>query len=355
MHGITKKMSTLVVCVAVMVTILAGAVQASGSVIFDDQFTSPTLGPDWAISPGRGNYSLTDNPGYLRYIIDAQHVLRDTPGYAQPLLLVRSFSGDQWILTTAVTYNMRPSWPTDNRWMVFEIRGPDGMQMVWIGRIVTGYWPHSDVMYLNAGSNVLLTEFPPSPNPLPLERWYFEIERNKDHVAIRASNDGNDSTFEYESEYTFPPGSFENDQQIEIWGAGWWGSNNPPGYGDLDFIKVVPTIIPVTIDVKPGSFPNSINPKSKGKIPVAILTTDTFDATTVDPTTVRFGATGTEAEPVQSAPEDVDGDGDTDMIFHINTQDTGIECGDTSASLTGETFDGQAIVGSDTINTVGCK
>ena len=108
-------------------------------------------------------------------------------------------------------------------------------------------------------------------------------------------------------------------------------------------------------DIKPSSFPNSINPKSKGKIPVAILTTDSFDATTVDPTKVLFGATGTEAASVHSALEDVDGDGDTDMIFHFKTQKTGIQCGDTSASLTGETFGGQAIAGADSIRTVGCK
>jgi len=109
------------------------------------------------------------------------------------------------------------------------------------------------------------------------------------------------------------------------------------------------------IDIKPGSDPNRINPKKKGVIPVAILTTDSFDAATVDETTVLFGPTGTEAAPVHSALEDVDGDGDTDMILHFKTQDTGIRCGDTSASLTGETFSGQALEGSDSIKTVGCK
>lgn len=111
----------------------------------------------------------------------------------------------------------------------------------------------------------------------------------------------------------------------------------------------------VTVDIKPGSLPNSINPKSKGKLPVAILTTNAFDATTMDPTTVRFGQTGTEAAPVQSALEDVDGDGDIDMILHFNTQDTGMMCGDTSASLTGETFSEQAIQGTDAIKTVACQ
>jgi FG-GAP repeat len=113
--------------------------------------------------------------------------------------------------------------------------------------------------------------------------------------------------------------------------------------------------ITVKIDVKPGSFPNSINPRSKGVIPVAVLTTDTFDASAVDATTVFFGAIGNEAAPAHSALEDVDGDGHTDMILHFRTQDTGIVCGNTSASLTGSTFSGQAIEGSDSIRTVGCK
>jgi hypothetical protein len=114
-------------------------------------------------------------------------------------------------------------------------------------------------------------------------------------------------------------------------------------------------VLQVIIDLKPGESPNSINPRSQGVIPVAILTTDTFDATAVDPSTVLFGATGTEATPVHAALEDVNSDGRTDMILHFNTQDTGIQCGDTSASLTGETFSGQAIQGSDAIQTVGCK
>ncbi|MDQ3773700.1 MAG: LamG domain-containing protein [Pseudomonadota bacterium] len=119
----------------------------------------------------------------------------------------------------------------------------------------------------------------------------------------------------------------------------------------------------VVIDIKPGEFPNDINPRSRGRIDVAILTTDAtdnttaFDATTVDPDTVRFGRTGTEAAPVQDTPEDVDvdGDGDIDRVLQFNTQATGILCGDTSATLTGQTFDGQTIHGTDSIQTVGCK
>ena len=111
----------------------------------------------------------------------------------------------------------------------------------------------------------------------------------------------------------------------------------------------------MTVDLKPGEFPNTINPKSNGVIPVAILTTPDFNATTVDPLSVEFGPQGALEAHGKGHIEDVNGDGQPDLLLHFRTQDTGITCGDTEGVLTGETFAGQAIVGSDTIKTVGCK
>jgi hypothetical protein len=54
-------------------------------------------------------------------------------------------------------------------------------------------------------------------------------------------------------------------------------------------------------------------------------------------------------------PEDVDSDGDFDLVLHFRTGATGIACGDDTASLTGETFEEQAIAGSDSVWTVGCQ
>lgn len=113
--------------------------------------------------------------------------------------------------------------------------------------------------------------------------------------------------------------------------------------------------ISVNIDIKPGSDPNAINPANRGLIPVAILTTDTFDATTVSPITVRFGPAGASLEHKLGHLKDVDGDRDLDLVLHFHTQGTGIQCGDTEASLSGGTFGGQAIQGSDSVLTVGCS
>jgi hypothetical protein len=108
------------------------------------------------------------------------------------------------------------------------------------------------------------------------------------------------------------------------------------------------------VDIKPGSDPNSINPKSKGVIPVAVLTTDDFDAMTVDPLSVEFGPSGAKETHGKGHIEDVDGDGDQDMVLHFKTQQTGIQCGDSEASLTGKTTSGEDITGTDGIQTVGC-
>jgi cysteine-rich repeat protein len=129
--------------------------------------------------------------------------------------------------------------------------------------------------------------------------------------------------------------------------------NNLPGDGcesDCTF-----PVTDVTIDIKPWSFPNSINLGSKGKLTVAILTTDDFDATTVDPLSVEFGPDSALEAHGKGHIEDVDDDGDLDLVLHFKTLESGIACGETEVRLTGETFDGQDIEGYDSIQTVGCK
>jgi hypothetical protein len=109
----------------------------------------------------------------------------------------------------------------------------------------------------------------------------------------------------------------------------------------------------IQVDIKPGSHTNPIKLRSQGVIPVAILTTEDFDANNVDVSTVKFGPG--DAQPVHHALDDVDGDTDWDLIFHFKTQEAGTTCGDTEATLTAYTLDGLEITGTDSIKTVGCE
>jgi beta-glucanase (GH16 family) len=90
----------------------------------------------------------------------------------------------------------------------------------------------------------------------------------------------------------------------------------------------------------------------RGVVPVHLLSTDTFDATTVDHTTVRFGG----AEELHRTrgvahrhAEDVDGDGDTDLVFHFDRREVELPCDGGPHPFHGATFDGQPITagGSD--------
>jgi hypothetical protein len=135
---------------------------------------------------------------------------------------------------------------------------------------------------------------------------------------------------------------------------GFTGSGTFFVMDNLEIAYDDPESTSIAIDIKPGDGPNVINPKSKGVIPVAILSIGSFDATKVDPMMVGFGPSGASA--VKAAIEDVNGDGQLDMVLFFRTQSTGIACGDTSATLKVMTLDWETLLeGTDSIRTVPCK
>lgn len=115
------------------------------------------------------------------------------------------------------------------------------------------------------------------------------------------------------------------------------------------------TGIEVDIDIKPGTDPNSINLGSHGVVPVAILSSETFDATTVDPLSVTFAGAGVKVKgqgTTMMSFEDVNGDGRTDMVVQVSTEALALVETDTEAILQGETLDGIAIRGTDSVRIV---
>lgn len=128
------------------------------------------------------------------------------------------------------------------------------------------------------------------------------------------------------------------------------------------FSQIAEAICPtaVDIDIKPGSYPNSINPNQKGNIPVAVFTTDDFDASTIDPETVRFGSlatilsgNGATVAHMGGHLEDVNGDGRPDFVGHFATQDTGFTTDDEYGWIVGETYGGESFAGFDEVRILG--
>lgn len=137
----------------------------------------------------------------------------------------------------------------------------------------------------------------------------------------------------------------------------------------------------VPLDIKAESCRNPIGLSKKGVLPVAILGTDTFDVSLIDPSTVMLTLDGlATGGPLRWSFEDVatpfqpfvgkvdafdctsDGaDGFTDLSLKFDTQsvlaDLGIDAADLGETLVlgvkGETFDGTAIRGEDVVVIVG--
>ena len=133
--------------------------------------------------------------------------------------------------------------------------------------------------------------------------------------------------------------------------------------GDGDFNDVIFTVHGVTttpalnvrVDVKPGSASNPVNTRSRGVLPIALLSSRSFDATEVPVASVCFGAATdparrdcTEAHRRGHA-RDVNGDQRADLVLHFETRQTGIRKGDTQACATGSTRTGVRFTACDRI------
>ena len=132
-------------------------------------------------------------------------------------------------------------------------------------------------------------------------------------------------------------------------------------------VAAVP-LIQVNIDIKPGSDPNSINVKSKGVLPVAILGSADFDTMQVDPPTVVLTWPGITLpprvegiSPLRWAWEDVNGDGFMDIVLKYSMRAmypltiTHEAPGDLIMTLMGNLkaeFSGSLIVGEDTVRII---
>jgi hypothetical protein len=111
-------------------------------------------------------------------------------------------------------------------------------------------------------------------------------------------------------------GTYENDSSI-----------------NLKFFSEIPVNIvntasggpePIDIDIKPGSYPNAINLGSSGVIPVAILSSESLDATSLPAENVFLAGAGVavrgKGSKYLASQEDVNGDDLLDLVVKVETE-----------------------------------
>jgi len=174
------------------------------------------------------------------------------------------------------------------------------------------------------------------------------------HVGIEAAPTDGTATVQFD-------GSIRYASNFDFLGEDSFEYRLTDANGDSDVASVTVGVFfvagPVPIDIMPSDDGNNLNLRAGqgAGIEVAILSVGVyFDAPgSIDPLTLKFGP---REATIWDKPHvrDLDGDGDDDLVVKFLTQQTGIACGDSQASLSGSTFDARPITGTDAINTFNC-
>ncbi len=204
---------------------------------------------------------------------------------------------------------------------------------------------------------------------------YYEARFSKPVLALysECSSGGYMSSWEYGStqQLLLTPGIYYF--RFYVVGTCWWWSGWDEGgkalcHQTCFYWGEDPDWSPIRFEATARAYadveivPESINPRSHGVIPVALLGSEYLGMDEVDVSTLRFGPD--EASPAHDLTdewtynehlEDVNLDGFMDLMTHFRTQDTGIACSDTEATLTGSLLDGVPFEGTDSLVTVGCR
>lgn len=120
--------------------------------------------------------------------------------------------------------------------------------------------------------------------------------------------------------------------------------------------SVIAEFTPVIQIKPPATAPVPINQSSAGVIPVAILSSSTFDATQVDPASVSLAGARVKligkSDKYSCNAQDVNGDGLDDLVCQVSTAQFMVEPGDSTAVLEATTNSGQPIHGEEAITIV---
>lgn len=113
--------------------------------------------------------------------------------------------------------------------------------------------------------------------------------------------------------------------------------------------------ITVQIDIKPGSYPNSIKLQEQGSIPVAIFGTQDFYVADVDVESLRLEGAMVRilnGKKILYSYEDINSDGLNDLVVQFDRGEFNPTAGDSEATVTGSTYSGSEFTGTDSVRVI---
>lgn len=238
----------------------------TASTYLQEDFSTPQLGPSWQVIetvPGLGRYSLTDNPGYLRYYLEGSLAYGGgwSNGYQieqwrPSLTLIRPFDGENWVLRTRVNYNLlahiggnSQSNSTGAQYQDFYIAFGEGINdYLNIYRYVDWWYSANSLTMELVSNNVSVAHFDGAPSPIGDDGWvretyWYEITRIGREITVRFSNDGINYTTAFSALLTEPVTT----TQRAIIDMGLY--NGAGSYVDWDYIhaNTLPHRLPPTV------------------------------------------------------------------------------------------------------------
>lgn len=258
------KNKTLFYLALVMTLIMFVVSAIAQAEVLTENFSNASLDiPPWQVISGQGNYSLTANPGYLRYNLEGPQSRPDgwrtgiTNTWNPSLNLILPFDGDYWTLNTKITYNLHAC--SGSSCSFDSNTGSNGAQgtgfyiafgnddFLDFGRGVDWWGSTKTNLHqanLTSGNTVIESSgsMLAADDTLNIEgggngawarySYWYEIERNGQEITFLYSNDGVNYTTGLTASMTTPIGS----TQKFILGANVWTTAG--SYADLDYVNV---------------------------------------------------------------------------------------------------------------------
>lgn len=206
---------------------------------WSDSFDSPALDSGWSILSGQGSYSLSENPGHLRFRV------AKPSGLKPQLLIWREFRGDHWTLEVKASYFTGAS--GGSRSLSFGITlggkpvaGPfkNPLNQKPTNAVYTLRWrdewngccPGITEQFFVENSKVAFDNKLP---PNPADAYFWRIKRHERKVTVERSDDG--VHFTLVGFHIFGP---QIDGAIQFFSIGYQSFANSDAYADFDYIRL---------------------------------------------------------------------------------------------------------------------